>query len=271
MQRSVLSFDSSRAIALGFHNVSEVGFASQAKTGFCRSRYTLSREKFRQHLAAIKARVGGHGVQLVNEAVAERGSSIYLTFDDGRESAYTCIADDLESLDLRGHFFVVSDWIDRSGFMNPRQIRDLRRRGHVIGSHTQTHPARMSNLQWTDLLREWWTSCTVLNDLLGERVEAGSVANGYYARRVARAAAASGLKTLFTSEPTITIRVVEGCRVFGRYSITANMAPETSAAIAARCILPRWRQSMAWKIRKAAKVVGGNAYLRLREKVLTRI
>ena len=42
-----------------------------------------------------------------------------------------CVADELEQMGWRGHFFITSDWIGRRGFLTAGQIRELRRRGHV--------------------------------------------------------------------------------------------------------------------------------------------
>src|SRR5437867_4850213 len=54
---------------------------------------------------------------------------------------------------------------------------------------------------------------------LGEPVTAASVPGGCYSRRVAAAAAAGGIKALFTSEPITTAHHVDGCVGFGRYTI----------------------------------------------------
>jgi peptidoglycan/xylan/chitin deacetylase (PgdA/CDA1 family) len=270
MDRCVTGFDVSKAISLMFHGVYEKDVELPSELGLRSRRYALSRACFRKHLSSIKALASEHAIHLASESIGWQKVPTYLTFDDGTEGAYTCIADDLESFGWNGHFFIVSDWIDRSGFLNRSQIRELRRRGHVVGSHSQTHPAYMCGLSWTDLLREWRTSCDVLNDVLGERITGGSVPNGYYVTKVARAAAASGLRYLFTSEPKMAAINSGSCRVLGRYLISANTPPETAGAIVAGEILPRWKQAIGWNVLKAAKRIGGDVYLDLREELFRR-
>jgi hypothetical protein len=46
------------------------------------------------------------------------------------------------------------------------------------------------------------------------------------------------------------------------------MAPEVSAAFAEGRRSVRFRQAMLWKLKKAAKALGGGAYLKAREAVL---
>src|SRR6267142_2488563 len=67
-----------------------------------------------------------------------------ITFDDGGESYYTAAADRLEACGRRGHCFVTTDFIGQRGFLTAAQIRELDARGHLIGSHSASHPARFS-------------------------------------------------------------------------------------------------------------------------------
>ena len=63
---------------------------------------------------------------------------------------------------------------------------------------------------------------------------------------------------------------LESCRVLGRYLILANTPPETSGAIVAGQILPRWKQAIEWNVLKAAKRIGGEVYVDVREELLRR-
>jgi hypothetical protein len=90
------------------------------------------------------------------------------------------------------------------------------------------------------------------------------VPGGYYSKQVARAAAQSGIEVLFTSEPTASRKVVDGCSVLGRYVIQRWTAPATAAAIAAGRIAPRFRQTVLWNGKKALKALSGNYYTKAR-------
>src|SRR4051794_27114292 len=78
-----------------------------------------------------------------------------LTFDDGGVSYYTHAADRLEGHGWRGHCFITTDCIGRPGFLTVAQARELDRRGHIIGSHTASHPARISTLPAAAIRAEW--------------------------------------------------------------------------------------------------------------------
>lgn len=139
-------------------------------------------------------------------ALSERArlSSILLGIHGSRRQHP--VGDLLENLG-RGHFFITAGQIGKHGFINAAQLRELHERGHVIGSHSYSHPTRMSLCDDEILADEWARSVEMLSELLGEKVDTASVPGGYYSRRVAEAAAAAGIRILFNSEPTTRITV----------------------------------------------------------------
>lgn len=124
-------------------------------------------DKFISYLSSL-----GRVVEL-KEAVALINSGdlptseiiIALTFDDGFEECYHVLAPILEKYGTRGTFFINANYIDsndeyQKGFndrinlhskkpMTWKQVEDLHKRGHIIGSHTLDH-LKMSNLNVTD-------------------------------------------------------------------------------------------------------------------------
>ena len=64
---------------------------------------------------------------------------ILITFDDGLENNYLNAAPELERHGLTGWFFISAGLIGTPGYMTWDQVRDLQRRGHVIGCHTWSH------------------------------------------------------------------------------------------------------------------------------------
>ena len=253
-----------RAITLGYHDVLE------DRHRVPEAIYTLSRTDFVNHVLAIKRR---HVRVGIIARLRELGPEIpaFLTFDDGGLGGYLYCAPVLEQHEMRGHFFITTDWIGQAGYMDGRQIRELHDRGHVIGSHSCSHPERMSQLSTAELLNEWSNSCAVLGDLIGAPIRTASVAGGYYSRRVAEAAAAAGIEVLFNSEPTSSTTLVGRCLVLGRYSIQSFTPPSVSGAIAADHRWPRWKQSLLWDAKKILKTLGGASYVRLRRQLLARI
>jgi peptidoglycan/xylan/chitin deacetylase (PgdA/CDA1 family) len=239
--------------AIMYHDVVENGdFASSGFPGEGAHVYKLRREDFERHLDAIG------------------GMEVALTFDDGGVSFHHPIADLLEERRRRGYFFITTDRIGTPGFLTDGQIRELDRRGHVIGSHSASHPTRMAALNRAELDREWRTSIARLSDLLGRPVAVASVPGGYYSREVGRSASAAGIRTLFTSEPTAVTGRVEECAIHGRYVVKRGMAPEWAVGFARGSAAYCWRQTVLWKAKRVAKALGGTAYLRTREAILER-
>jgi hypothetical protein len=252
------------AISIGFHDVVEdLSLACPIAPGHTIV-YTLEQHHFEDCLSAIWSHPEKLFVGRVDQNNIGRCKQVFLTFDDGALSTFTCVAPALEKLGWRGHFFVATDWIGRRGFLDRQQVRELHQRGHVIGSHSCTHPERMSCLSWEALVREWTDSCALLSDLVGQGITVASVPNGYYSAKVAQAAAQSGLRVLFTSEPTANVSIVDGCQVLGRYAVRRSMLPSEVAAIAAGERWPRWEQASAWLGKKIAKLIMGPGYIALR-------
>ncbi len=258
----------SNVISLGYHDVTEEDAAPETDRRPAAAHYRLGRAQFRKHLESIY----GSGRQVSTLSVPSPSTPVplFLTFDDGGAGADTVIADELERFGWRGHFFITTDWIGCSGFLDARHIRHLHRHGHVIGSHTRSHPPRMSHLEWGQLISEWKDSRMALEDIVGEAITSASVADGFYSRDVGRAAAECGIRYLFNSEPKQEVAKVDGCSILGRYAILGNTSASEAAALA--CGKPRacLRQSVSWRTKKLIKSIAGERYLDLREAILSR-
>jgi peptidoglycan/xylan/chitin deacetylase (PgdA/CDA1 family) len=258
-----------KPISLMYHDVVEDG--AEQLSGFPRGKilYKIQVEAFRQHLRAIARRTRPGSVMAIDgrDSWERRRGSVCLTFDDGGVSAIRA-AEILDQYGWHGHFFITTGWIGRPGFLDERQISRISRAGHVIGSHSCTHPERMSHLDSRALLQEWGESMNRLAEILQKPVRTASVPNGYYSREVAQAAALMGVQVLFTSEPTAVPESVQGCTVLGRYTVHRGMSAAVTAGIAAGEVIPRCRQSALWKFKRVAKTVGGEFYLRFRDRIL---
>ncbi len=259
-----------RAACLLYHDVIEgTDWESSGFTGPGTAKYKLSRPEFEAHLAAI-AKVRHTPSRTAHELANASDETLpfLLTFDDGGESAITRIAGLLEKYGWHGHFLVTAGQINRKGFLNPEQIRILRRAGHVIGSHSFSHPVRMSHCSKEELTDEWTRSIKILSDILGEQVDTASVPGGYYSNRVGETAAAAGVRVLFNSEPTTAVHVVLGCLVVGRYNIFRGMPPGVSGDLVSVHSDARSRQWLYWNFKKVAKRIAGRPYLAARQWLL---
>jgi len=196
-----------------------------------------------------------------------RHPTVVMTFDDGGRSALLA-ADLLEQRARIGHFFVTTDYIGIRGFLTEGEIRELAQRGHVIGSHSCSHPLRMGHCSWSQLLAEWSRSCSILGDIVGDEVRSASVPGGDFAPQVAEAAARAGITQLFTSEPTGDARYAFGLTTIGRFAIQRGTTADTAAALASGDWLPCARQAVLWKAKKVSKRLGGQRYLQIRKLLL---
>ncbi|MBV9083071.1 MAG: polysaccharide deacetylase family protein [Acidobacteriaceae bacterium] len=240
------------SISLLYHDIVQAGaFSTSGFPGADAGLYKLEEPAFRAHLDAIAAR----GI---------RPSARLFTFDDGGASALRAAAV-LQERGWRGYFFIATDYIGRPGFLDTAQIRSLAAGGHIIGSHTCSHPLRMSALSHSALLREWSVSRGILSDIVGQPASAASVPGGYYSRLVAETAADTGFTELFTSEPVSRVDRVNGMRVFGRYSVQQHSPAATVGAIAAGAVVPRLQQYVYWNAKKLIKRVGGQYWLHFRK------
>ena len=194
---------------------------------------------------------------------------IFITFDDGGGSAVNS-ADILESQGWRGHFFITTGRIGSQGFVSKNDIIELHQRGHIVGSHSDSHPLRMASLNREDILVEWHKSINKLEDILGEKVCVASVPGGLYSREVAECAEANNIRFLFNSEPMTKVRQIGNCRIFGRYAVQIGMEADEIAAIASGKTTPRLKQYLLWNAKKPLKKLGGEGFLKLRTYLINR-
>jgi peptidoglycan/xylan/chitin deacetylase (PgdA/CDA1 family) len=217
-------------------------------------RYKLTTAQFEAHLDAIGTGTGGQDV--------------LLTFDDGGSSALTEVADRLERRGRRGWFFVTTARIGTPGFLDLRALRELDSRGHGIGSHSHSHPVRISSLPQDRIREEWSTSVDHLAQALGRRVTVASVPAGYFSEGVANAAAAAGISVLFTSQPTRRVSAVHGVEVRGRYGIQRTTPASHVAALVRGGWVAGAREAAWWELKKVLKLAGGAGWDGLRWRLL---
>jgi hypothetical protein len=161
-------------IALIYHDVVPAGqFEASGFPGTGAARYKFFEGEFHGHLEALQ-RLAQPGAPLacnlpLESAGCRKSSPLpcLLTFDDGGSSSILTIAGMLEERGWSGHFFIPTDLLDSPAFLSRRQVLQLRQRGHVVGSHSCSHPLRMSACTWEQLVDEWRRSCDILSDIIG--------------------------------------------------------------------------------------------------------
>ena len=255
-----------RAISLLFHDVflddpAESGFVSAAA-----DRYKLTVADFDAQLDGVAA--ARHEPPILAGAIEHRDHRIAsacitpfaITVDDGGESYYTTVAERLEQRGWRGHCFVTTDFIGERGFLSRSQIRELAGRGHVIGSHSASHPARFNTLPFHRIATEWARSRAALEDIIGQRVDVASVPGGYYSSVVARAAGKAGIRVLFTSEPITRVGTSSGCELVGRFTIRRGDAHDLARRLVSASSGARLRAWASWNAKGLVRPLLGRSY-----------
>lgn len=206
-----------RRIVLMYHciykdNGNESGF--QNESAF---QYKLSAEQFEKQVKIARN-------YLINNNIPD--DYIEFTFDDGGVSFFTLAMPILEKYGFKGTFFIATSFIDSPLFLTRGQIREIRKRGHVIASHSNTHCENMTLLSYEQMKKEWEVSCNILKDIIGEPVDVASIPNGYGSNDVYDSAQQAGIKTLYSSIPTTKIFKRKNIDIVGRYVIHANTSTE---------------------------------------------
>ena len=208
----------------------DIDFKSAARpSGFQSAsarKYKLSEEVLNAHVSKLNKFV----VNQQNNGDCSTTNSINFSFDDGGASAMYA-SELLETFGFSGIFFVVTNLIGKAGFLNVRDIRELSNRGHIIGSHSQTHPDRMAFLPLQMLKTEWESSKNILEDILGKRINTCSIPGGSYRLGTLQMTAATGYSKVYTSEPTLNCvgRTIDfkthKIQVLGRIPVSKAWSP----------------------------------------------
>jgi peptidoglycan/xylan/chitin deacetylase (PgdA/CDA1 family) len=223
------------------------------------ARYKLTPQQLAAHFDAVAAT--GIEVGLLDEH--GQGPSAAITFDDGGASALVA-ADALEKRGWRGHFFITTGRIGAPGFLGAAEVVELRARGHVVGSHSHTHPSHMGRLPAASIAQEWRESRAALADLLGQPPFAAAVPGGSLSNAVVDEARNAGFRVLLTSQPTIRPHRRRGMTTLGRYTVWASTPPARAAGYATGARTARARLWVGWQAKALPKRVAPTLYERVR-------
>ena len=158
------------------------------------------------------ARRGYRGVTLAEIDASLNGAAplpprpVAITFDDGYEDNHRHAWPILSACGFRAAIFVVSDAIgrdssfdaahtaERAPMLSAAQLRELRKGGIEIGSHSASHPDSLAALDDAALDGELSRSREALESLLGERVAYFAYPHSKHDPRVEAAVARAGYR-----------------------------------------------------------------------------
>lgn len=189
---------------------------------------------------------------------------ITYTFDDGGVSFYTIIAPMLEKLGLVGHFYIATNRIGSEGFMSEAQIKDLYQRGHVIGSHSCSHPSDFRELSFEARKKEWEDSVQKLSDIIGEPVKEVSIPNGFLQEDDLSIFKSLGIATIYTSKLGEN-RQCDGMDIVGRIGIDKGMSVQRIVKIISGGFTYKM-MLVKQKGLSILKAILGNQYIKMKKK-----
>lgn len=192
---------------------------------------------------------------------------ISFSFDDGGNSFFYVIAPILEKYNLRGIFFVTSNKINENGFLTDEQIKDLDKRGHIIGAHSHSHPLNMKSLSNNTLFQEWSTCCTILTQIINKPITVASIPGGSSSKKVFDVLGKCGIRDIYTSSPGLGRYKYHDMNIYYRYAIKKSM---TSSYVLLIISNPYVRILILIKSRilNLLKLFLGKSYFSLRMKLL---
>ena len=259
-----------QAVTLLYHDVIKNGdYSSSGFQSGDANFYKIAEDVFIGHVEAIYQKYQLKAGNL-SELQNDEHTPFFISFDDGGSCFLNPIADILERFGWVGVFFNSTDYIGTPGFLTRAEVKELADRGHVIGSHSCSHPLKITNCSYIELLAEWSQSKKVLESIIGKEVTTASIPGGFLSKDVEKSAAESGYLSLFTSEPQKKIYSVDGCMILGRYSIAQGVTTKNAVRLANKSfsLYQVWQYAF-WNVKKFAKKYCGTFYARFRLKVLS--
>jgi len=204
-------------ITLLYHDVTD----NRSDTGFQSSsakKYSTNTADFEKHLNIITNHNNIGLFTSIDDYFNETGV-VALTFDDGG-SSFVYIADTLSSFGLKGIFFICTKYIGRKNFLSKSDIEYIYNSGHVIGSHSHSHPNHFYLFNENDTFNELRLSKNILEDIIGNEVVLFSVPFGQTSKLIYQQANKVGYKIIFNSDPSLRIKKQYDMKIVGRMSIT---------------------------------------------------
>lgn len=218
-----------------------------------------------QSKGANHYKIDKHTFEKQVQLVFESGMSdeIYFSFDDGGSSLYYNAAPILEKYGFKGIFCVPTAFIDKYGFLTASQISELNKRGHIIASHSHSHPSNLSKMGKQQHLSEWEDSIKILKGIIGTDITVFSIPNGYYSPVDRQEAVKYGVNTILISLPEKFDH--NNVDVIGRVAITQDTDMNTFIKIIKdrryRCNL-KFRQNF---LDKTKNILGLDIYMRIKK------
>jgi len=161
--------------------------------------YIISDNIFEKQIGTLVSK--GYSSLLLEDVprIDSDGKYVILTFDDGWHGNYKYVLPILQKYGFKAIFFITTDLIGTDGYMNWREILELKTNGMSVQSHAVTHHP-LGDMDADAALWEISESKKIIEDKILEEVTAISFPHGSYDKNVVKMAQLVGYDTMFTSE-----------------------------------------------------------------------
>jgi len=192
---------------------------------------------------------------------------VVITFDDGQISDYTIAFPSLIERKMKATFYITTDYVEKKGYLNWKQIKEMDKYGMEIGSHSCSHPCLL-DFDKEAIQIELLKSRQILEDKLGCPIQSFSIPFGFGDKGVIDLILKNGYQTICTSKVKLS-RFNAYPPVYGRIGIRRSDVLEKFKGIvemewqtigklimedrmkaAMKCVLGRglWHRLRAWAL-----------------------
>ena len=191
------------------------------------SRYLISWDVFNEAIEiAKKKQIKFERLKNLEESEFKK-KYVRLTIDDGGGSSLE-IAKLLKQKNIKAFFFIATNYIGKKGYLNKKEIVEIYKMGHVIGSHSHTHPNPFCELQNETINQEVLLSKNILENIIDNKVDTFSVPGGEIRRNTLNLLCNKnlGLKEIYISTPyqgECNFDFNIETKIYGRLCIERNM------------------------------------------------
>lgn len=185
-----------RVPILAYHAI-VASFTDALPDGWSRP-HAVTREAFRSQLEYLRSNAWASVLPGSINHTDEFGRRAFVaTFDDGHKSDLWA-ANELQDCGYRAIFYVPWAHLDKVGFLDRADVRDLLQNGFAVGSHGMTHTP-LTGRSDQELKTELTESKKRFEDLTGRSVLDLALPFGRYNSRVIAAAIAAGFERIMSS------------------------------------------------------------------------